>query len=91
MPKQKTHSGAKKRFKVTGSGKLMRERANKRGTSSRSSPAGAPVASPAPPRARARRHQEGQEASRPLSADPPTSIAGPVRPVHEAGEHPWHA
>jgi large subunit ribosomal protein L35 len=24
MPKQKTHSGAKKRFKVTGSGKIMR-------------------------------------------------------------------
>ena len=30
MPKQKTHSGAKKRFKVTGSGKLMREKAGKR-------------------------------------------------------------
>ena len=30
MPKTKTHSGAKKRFRVTGSGKLMRERANKR-------------------------------------------------------------
>ncbi len=30
MPKQKTHSGTKKRIKVTGSGKLMRERANKR-------------------------------------------------------------
>ena len=30
MPKQKTHSGAKKRFKVTGSGKLMREQAGKR-------------------------------------------------------------
>ena len=30
MPKNKTHSGAKKRFKVTGSGKLRRERANKR-------------------------------------------------------------
>ncbi|CAB4865098.1 unannotated protein [freshwater metagenome] len=30
MPKNKTHSGAKKRFRVTGSGKLMRERANKR-------------------------------------------------------------
>ena len=30
MPKQKTHSGAKKRFKVTGSGKLMREQANRR-------------------------------------------------------------
>ncbi|MCA0330862.1 MAG: 50S ribosomal protein L35 [Actinobacteria bacterium] len=30
MPKQKTHSGAKKRFKVTGSGKILRERTNKR-------------------------------------------------------------
>ncbi|RPF27946.1 50S ribosomal protein L35 [Georgenia muralis] len=30
MPKNKTHSGAKKRFRVTGSGKLMREQANKR-------------------------------------------------------------
>ena len=25
MPKQKTHSGAKKRFKVTGSGKVMKQ------------------------------------------------------------------
>ncbi|HHW49938.1 MAG TPA: 50S ribosomal protein L35 [Pseudoclavibacter sp.] len=30
MPKQKTHSGAKKRFRTTGSGKLMKERAGKR-------------------------------------------------------------
>lgn len=30
MPKQKTHSGAKKRFKVTGSGRLLREKAGKR-------------------------------------------------------------
>ena len=30
MPKNKTHSGAKKRFRVTGSGRLMREQANKR-------------------------------------------------------------
>jgi len=30
MPKNKTHSGAKKRFKVTGSGKLIKERAGKR-------------------------------------------------------------
>ncbi len=29
MPKTKTHSGAKKRFKVTGSGRVMRRRANK--------------------------------------------------------------
>jgi len=30
MPKQKTHSGAKKRIKVTGSGKLLREHAGRR-------------------------------------------------------------
>jgi len=29
MPKVKRHSGAKKRFKVTGTGKLMRRRAMK--------------------------------------------------------------
>ncbi|MEU4807456.1 50S ribosomal protein L35 [Actinosynnema sp. NPDC023587] len=30
MPKNKTHSGTSKRVKVTGSGKLMREKAGKR-------------------------------------------------------------
>ena len=30
MPKMKTHSGAKKTFSVTGSGKIMHERAGKR-------------------------------------------------------------
>ncbi len=30
MPKNKTHSGTKKRVRVTGSGKLMRQRANRR-------------------------------------------------------------
>jgi large subunit ribosomal protein L35 len=30
VPKMKTHSGAKKRFRVTGSGKLMRQQANRR-------------------------------------------------------------
>ena len=30
MPKQKNHSGTAKRFKVTGSGKLRRERAGRR-------------------------------------------------------------
>ncbi len=29
MPKMKTHKGAKKRFKTTGSGKIMRRKANK--------------------------------------------------------------
>ena len=28
MPKMKTHSGAKKRFKITGSGKITRRKAN---------------------------------------------------------------
>ncbi len=30
MPKMKTHSGSKKRFRVTGTGKLMRQQANRR-------------------------------------------------------------
>jgi len=30
MPKNKTHSGAKKRFRLTGKGKVMREQANGR-------------------------------------------------------------
>ncbi len=29
MPKMKTHSGAAKRFRITGSGKIMRRRANR--------------------------------------------------------------
>jgi large subunit ribosomal protein L35 len=29
MPKMKTHSGAKKRFRVTGTGKIMRRQAGK--------------------------------------------------------------
>ena len=30
MPKMKTHSGAKKRFRVTGTGKIMRGQAGRR-------------------------------------------------------------
>lgn len=30
MPKMKTHSGAKKRFRITGSGKIVRRRANRK-------------------------------------------------------------
>ncbi len=30
MPKNKTHSGAKKRFRITGTGKIMRERAGRK-------------------------------------------------------------
>jgi large subunit ribosomal protein L35 len=30
VPKMKTHSGAKKRFKISGSGKVLRQQANRR-------------------------------------------------------------
>ncbi len=30
MPKNKTHSGAQKRFRITGKGKVMREQTNRR-------------------------------------------------------------
>ena len=30
MPKNKTHSGSSKRFRITGSGKILRQRANRR-------------------------------------------------------------
>ena len=30
MPKMKTHKGAKKRFKITGTGKVMRQHASRR-------------------------------------------------------------
>ncbi|GGO14993.1 50S ribosomal protein L35 [Microbispora bryophytorum] len=30
MPKMKTHSGAKKRFRLTGTGKVVRRRANRK-------------------------------------------------------------
>lgn len=30
MPKQKTHSGAKKRYRITGSGKLMKQQSGMR-------------------------------------------------------------
>ena len=30
MPKMKTHSGANKRFRLTGTGKVMRRRANRK-------------------------------------------------------------
>jgi len=30
MPKMKTHSGTKKRFRLTGTGKIMREQTNRR-------------------------------------------------------------
>ena len=68
MPKQKTHSGAKKRFKVTGSGKLMKQQAGHapqpRGQVEPPHASPEPGAGPGPGRRQGR-----QEAPRPLSAD----------------------
>ena len=38
MPKMKTHSGSKKRFRVTGSGKIMRAKAFKSHIKTKKSP-----------------------------------------------------
>ncbi len=38
MPKMKTHSGAAKRFKKTGSGKIVRSRSNKQHILTKKSP-----------------------------------------------------
>ena len=38
MPKQKSHSGAKKRFSLTGSGKIKRAKMNRRHILSKKSP-----------------------------------------------------
>ena len=76
MPKNKTHSGAKKRFRVTGSGKLMREQANKRHLlevkSSR----------------RKRKLSQDQPVARPTSARL-RSCSVADRPTHQ-GVSPWH-
>ena len=40
MPKMKTHRGAKKRFKVTGSGKITRRKINKSHILEKKSPSG---------------------------------------------------
>lgn len=70
MPKQKTHSGASKRFKISGSGKVLRERGRP------PPPPGAQALDADPQagrdgRARPRRRQEDQEASRQVIALPP--------------------
>ncbi len=39
MPKMKTHSGAKKRYKVTGTGKIMRRKVNRNHILEKKSPA----------------------------------------------------
>ena len=79
MPKKKTHSGAKKRFKVTGSGKLLREQASKRHLLERKPSQLHPPAGRHDVECRAGRRQEDQAAARPLTASafPPEPRPGP--------------
>ena len=68
MPKQKTHSGSKKRFKITGTGKIKKQQAGMRHhlevkASKRKAP-------PEPGQGRVGPRRQGhQEASRPLSRE----------------------
>ena len=50
MPKNKTHSGIKKRVKVTGTGKLLRRAGRQAPPARAQASAAAPGASPAPTR-----------------------------------------
>ena len=66
MPKNKTHSGAKKRFRVTGSGKVMREQAGHVHKFHEKTPQKARALS-MDSSCLEERPEEGQEASRPLT------------------------
>ena len=48
MPKMKTHKGAKKRFRTTGTGKLMRRQANKNHILEKKAPEAQAPAAPRP-------------------------------------------
>jgi large subunit ribosomal protein L35 len=58
MPKNKTHSGASKRFRTTGTGKIVREKAGRRHLLEHKSSKVTRFQE---------RHAEDQEASRPVS------------------------
>ena len=96
MPKNKTHSGASKRFKVTGSGKIMRLQAGRK--------SGAAFAS-APTTGSRKKHRRNagmvelekadvearQEDARHLSLNHLTVlVAQPPSTLHQ-GVTPWHA
>ena len=87
MPKMKTHSGAKKRFRMTGSGKVHARRANKRHLLEHKSSKREASARPATSRSLPTRRQEDQEAARHVSRPP--SHPEIVRPAgaHGTGPH----
>ena len=74
MPKMKTHSGAKKRFRLTGTGKVMREQAGGRHLLEHKSSKKMRSIANDVELAQAGR-QEGQEAPRQVSRTPPSAFA----------------
>ena len=86
MPKNKTHSGTKKRFHLTGTGKVMREQANRRHLLEHKS------VDADPPAGGRRRHLEGgrQEGQEACSASKPRRPSRPsTRQIQ--GVITWHA
>ena len=88
MPKNKTHSGASKRFQVTGSGKIRRQKAGLRHNLEHKAVQGDPPHE-RHHRGRQGRHREGQEAPRPLSPTP-APIAADRSPT-ASRSNKWHA
>ena len=95
MPKMKTHSGTKKRFRITGTGKVMREQAGKRHSREQvvrraRGASGTVEVSP-------RRRQEGQAAARSLSRIPdrpehhPPAWTTWLRRRNARSNTQWHA
>ena len=97
MPKNKTHSGTKKRFRLTGSGKVMREQANRRhlfegkpSTRTRASP------STSRPRARTSRRSSACSGSSRRPVSPPgdrlrsTRHGSPQQRIPKENKQ-WHA
>ena len=92
MPKMKTHSGAKKRFRITGTGKVMREQAGGRHLlEHKSSKKTRRLANDR--RARPARRQEDQEAARQVT-EPTIAKTGLVclgSALTQQGVLTWHA
>ena len=88
MPKKKTHSGTKKRFKVTGSGKLLRQQRQPPPPARAQAEHAAPAGWPARPRSSPADAKRDQEAARPLTVRPPAAH-DPSDADDE--EYQWHA
>ena len=71
MPKAKTHSGASKRFRRTGTGKIVRQKANRRHLLEHKATEAHPPAR-RPHRGGSQRHQARQETAERLSQPQPT-------------------